>query len=482
MGCDRGRTKKSCAAVVSAVVAMHPQGFSKRLLTAGAWLLGSNLASQALRLVSSLVLTRLLVPEAFGLVAAVQTMYFALVMFSDLGVWQSVVTSPRGNEPRFLGTAMGVQLIRAVVLALVVLVLAASLSHFAAYAKPGTVYADGRLPALVTAFALCALLQGAESMHLATAQRELNTKLLARLELLSQIAGMLVTIGLAFTTRSVWSLVAGTLTTTLARTVLSHRLLQGPAYRICWDKSCLVEIVGFGKWIFLSSIIGFAASNGEKLILGGTLSSAAFGTFSIAALLLAAISGLVGNLNAHLVFPGLSEALRASDAVAMRLYTRMQQGADAILGVIAGGTFVAGGWVVHLLYDSRYAGAAWMLQLLGLGLLAIRYQVLEQMMFAHGKPAWVTLSNALRATSLVIFVPLGYAGWGEHGAVIAVMASQFVGWPVSIAFKIRSHLMHWQSEVVWPISLATGMAAGWLLNQWLSNGSTSHAFHFFATQ
>lgn len=462
----------------------QPPGFTSRILTAGAWLLGSSLVSQGLRLGSSLVLTRLLLPEAFGLVAVVHTLYFALVMFSDLGVWQSVVTNPRGSDPVFLGTAMSVQLARAALLALVVLAVAAGLYWCSVYApfKPGTVYADARLPGMVAAFALCAVLQGAESMHLATAQRELNTRLLTHLELMSQLAGMLVTIALALVTRSVWSLVLGTLISTLSRTVLSHVFLPGPAYRACWDKRCALEIVSFGKWIFLSSIIGFAATSGEKLILGGILPSASFGTFSIAALLLAAISGIIGNLNAHLVFPSLSEALRSSDAAAQRLYTRMQQVADGILGVIAGGTFVAGGWAVHLLYDNRYAQAAWMLQLLGLGLLAIRYQVLEQMMFARGKPGWVTLSNALRAASLMIFIPIGYAWAGERGAVMAVVLSQFVGWPVSIAFKVRSHLMRWQSEVVWPVAVASGMAAGWILDKIFLNWSVTRAFHILATQ
>lgn len=467
--------------MVSASAVLPAPGLARRLLTATAWLLGSNLASQALRLTSSLIVTRLLLPEAFGLVAGVQTLYFALVMFSDLGVWQSVVTSPRGNASRFLGTAMSVQLLRGVLLAAAVLVAALGLHAFAAHAEPGTVYADPRFAPMVAAFALCALLQGAESMHLATAQRQLQTQLLARLELMSQLAGMLATLSLAWITRSVWSLVIGTLVATLARTTLSHTLLPGPSHRLCWDKTCAREILGFGKWIFLSSLIGFAAAHGEKLILGGTLPSAAFGTFSIATLLLGAISGLVGNLNAHLVFPSLSEAVRANDAAARKLYSRMQQVADALLGLIAGGTLMAGGWVVHGLYDQRYAAAAWMLQLLGLSLLAMRYQVLEQLMFARGKPAWVTLSNTLRAISLVIFVPLGYAWGGERGALLAVVASQFVGWPVAMLFKRRSQLMSWPSEVVWPVSLAVGMAVGWLLDQLLSKWG-SHAFHIFAAQ
>jgi len=61
------------------------------------------------------------------------------------------------------------------------------------------------------------------------------------------------------------------------------------------------------------------------------------------------------------------------------------------------------------------------------------------------------------------------------------VASQFVGWPVSIAFKIRARLMSWQSEVVWPLSLAGGMAGGWLLDQFLLKWGP-HAFHVFAAQ
>ncbi len=437
----------------------------RRMLRAAVWLVGSNVASQGLRLISSLVLTRLLLPESFGLMAAVQTMFFALVMFSDLGVWQSVVTHPRGEQPQFLGTAFMVQFARGVLLALIVALIALGLKLCALYApfKADTVYADVRLPAMVLVFALCALLQGAESMHIATAQRDLQTRLLTRLELLTQLSGMVVTIACALWTHSVWSLLLGTVTATLARTILSHTLFQGPAYRPCWDRASLRDIVGFGKWIFLSSIIGFAASNGEKLILGGTLAAADFGVFSIASLLLAAIVGLVGNLNAHLVFPSLSEALRSGDTAAHRIYTRVQQIADAILGGIAGLTLVLGAWVVHLLYDARYSEAGWMLQLLALGLLAMRYQVLEQMMFARNRPGWVTLSNSLRALALVILVPLGYALGAVQGAVLAVVLSQFAGWPLALIFKWRHGLMSWKSEAVWPLALLAGSGLGGLI-------------------
>lgn len=440
------------------------------MLRAGGWILSSNVASQLLRLASSLVLTRLLVPEAFGLVAAVQTLYFALVMFSDLGIWQSVVHRKQGLDARFLGTAMSLQLVRGVLLALVVLALSVGLHVAAAHGvfTPGTVYTDERLPWMMSVFAFSALLQGAESLHLATAQRDLRSGALVRVELMSQLVGMMFTVTLALVTRSVWSLVIGTLMATLARTVISHALLPGDRVRPCWDLACRREITGFGKWIFVSSLIGFAASNGEKLILGATLSGPGFGVYFIAAALLSSLSGVVGALNGHLIFPALSEAIRHGEHEAAQVYHRVQQVADAFLGFVSGVLCLSGSWLVTLLYDPRYASAGWMLQVLSVGLLAMRFQVLEQMMFARGQPQWVSWSNALRFVCLLALVPAASSGGGEHGAVMAVAASQFAGWPLALLFRHRSTLLNWRGEVVWPLALLAGLAVGWLVNALLA--------------
>lgn len=437
------------------------------MLKAAAWLVGGNVSSQLLRLGSNLILTRLLVPEAFGLVAAVNTLYFALVMFSDLGVWQSVVKSERGTDPRFLGTAWTVQLLRGGLLAAIVLLIALAL-HMAAQAglfATGTVYADARLPPMVTLFALCALLQGMESMKLAGAQRELQVGHLARLELASQLGAMVVTLALAWATRSVWALLVGTLVGTALRTVFSHLYLPGKTHRPCWDRDCASEIIGFGKWIFLSSIVGFLAAHGEKIILAGSLATASFGVFSIASTLLAAVMGVYSSLNGHVIFSSLSMALRSDDnSEVVRVYTRVQQLADLFLGTLAGGMLMSGQWAVWLLYDARYHDAGWMLQWLGLGLLAMRHQVVEQLMFARGQPAWVSGNNSLRALGLVVFIPAGFALGGEPGAIIGVVLSQFASWPLSLRFKQQQGLLSWATEKWWLPALGLGMGLGWLLD------------------
>jgi O-antigen/teichoic acid export membrane protein len=450
-----------------------PPALKARMLKAAAWLVGGNISSQLLRLGSNLILTRLLVPEAFGLVAAVNTLYFALVMFSDLGVWQSVVKSERGTDPRFLGTAWTVQLLRGGLLAVIVLLIALALQS-AAQANlfaAGTVYADARLPPMVAVFALCALLQGMESMKLASAQRELQVGHLARLDLASQIGAMLVTLVLVWFTRSVWALLLGTLVGAALRTLFSHVYLPGKTARPCWDRDCAREIIGFGKWIFLSSIVGFLAAHGEKIILAGSLATASFGVFSIASTLLAAVMGVYASLNGHVIFSSLSLALRSEDNTeVVRVYTRVQQLADLFLGTLAGGLLMSGQWAVWLLYDARYHDAGWMLQWLGLGLLAMRHQVVEQLMFARGQPAWVTANNSLRALGLVVFIPMGFALGGEPGAIIGVVLSQFASWPLSLRFKQQQGLLRWSTEKWWLPALGLGLGLGWLLDTALRAG------------
>ena len=54
-----------------------------------------------IRLISSVTLTRLLYPEAYGIVAMMSMAAFVLEMVSDIGTVALLVRHPRGAEPAF---------------------------------------------------------------------------------------------------------------------------------------------------------------------------------------------------------------------------------------------------------------------------------------------------------------------------------------------------------------------------------------------
>ena len=65
----------------------------QRVLNASAWSLAGYGISLAIRFGSNLVMTRLLVPEMFGVMAIATIVMVGLAMFSDLGLRQSIVQS-----------------------------------------------------------------------------------------------------------------------------------------------------------------------------------------------------------------------------------------------------------------------------------------------------------------------------------------------------------------------------------------------------
>ena len=83
-----------------------------RVMRSSALTVGGFAFSQGLRLASNLILTRLLFPEAFGLMALVSVFMMGLQQFSDVGVSPAILQSKRGDERDFLDTAWTIQVLR----------------------------------------------------------------------------------------------------------------------------------------------------------------------------------------------------------------------------------------------------------------------------------------------------------------------------------------------------------------------------------
>ena len=85
---------------------------------------------QGLRLLNNIILTRLLAPPIFGLMALINAIRTGVELLSDVGIVQNIVSNPRGAEPDFQDTAWTLQVIRGFLLAIACLVLAAPLGAF----------------------------------------------------------------------------------------------------------------------------------------------------------------------------------------------------------------------------------------------------------------------------------------------------------------------------------------------------------------
>jgi O-antigen/teichoic acid export membrane protein len=439
---------------------------TRRVLRAGSWSFAGYGVSQAIRFGSNLIMTRLLVPEMFGVMAIATMIMYGLALFSDVGLRQNVVHSRRGGEAVFLNTAWSMQILRG--LGMWVLALAVSLIVIAArnagLVPPDSVYADPSLPYVIAILTGSAVISGFESTKLSEASRSLALHRVTQIDMCSQVAGLSCMLAWVAVDRSIWALVAGNIAASTLRMVLSHAVLPGVANRWCWDDASFREIIHFGKWIFLSSILGFLVNSGDRLLLSGLLDAPALGVYVIAYLIFNSVEQVVSKIIAEVTFPALSEVVRERPADLRRTYYRFHAPIASFAYFLSGLLMVSGQTLIGMLYDPRYGAAGWMLEVLAVALLTVPLHLATQSFMALGRPRILSGIIALRLTVLVVVTPTGFHMFGIVGALWGITLSYFACWLAATFQRMKLGLFDAGREARVLPAVFLGMAAAWLLN------------------
>ncbi len=397
----------------------------RRAISAGTWNLGALIASQGIRLGGNLIMARLLLPEMFGIMTIATTVAVVIALLSDIGLHQNIVQSKRGNDPAFLNTAWTVQILRGLLLFALALLISV-LAWFAqtvSFWPADSVYAAPELPLVLAVTGISALIFGFQSTKVALAFRSFQQKKVVITELVAQVVALLVMLAIGYFTRSIWSLVISGLVATSVATALGHLWFQGPRNRLQWEYSALRELITFGRWILLSSIVGVLAVHGDRIWFGGSMSASELGIYSIAVLLLGAIETAVRRLVGAVALPAFSEAARSGDPARLRdLYYRFRLIVDLALLFICGFLLTAGPLIVGWMYDERYAGAGNMLSILSLSFFTLRFTLAHQVWLALGLTKYQAMDNLIRFISL----------WGLLGILLAVGGTTYAIWGVAL--------------------------------------------------
>src|SRR5438067_1040994 len=235
---------------------------------------------QVLRFAFNLLLTRLLAPHVFGVIGLVNLVLQGLHMFSDLGIRQSVVQRPDGDDPDFLDTAWTLGVVRGFALGLVCAAVAWPLALF--YDEPAMLW-------LIPLVGLTAVLDGWQSAGPMLLSRRLRRGRLVAQELFSYVASMIVVLAGLWLLRDLppgrdsenlrlLVLVAGNVLSSVTDLIISFRQVPGLRHRFRWDRAALRELFHFGGWITLSTACTFLAATADKPVVG-KLSSEVLGAY-----------------------------------------------------------------------------------------------------------------------------------------------------------------------------------------------------------
>jgi O-antigen/teichoic acid export membrane protein len=375
----------------------------RRALEGSAWTLGGYGCKQSLRLGSHLVLAWLLVPQAFGLMALVKVVQHGLNMFSDVGIKPAIIQNPRGDQTDFLNTAWTIQIIRGFVLWLCACILAWPFASLFARNDP----AASQLLYLLPVAGFAAVFQGFNSTALATLNRHLRMGRLTMLEISAQLVSLTVMITWALIHPTVWALVAGGLSSAAYKMIASHFIVPGKYVRMTWNRECAIELLRFGKWIFLSTVFTFLALNLDKLILGKILTLHELGLYSIAyvfALVALVISTQLGGTVLFPVYSRYQDDVKRMMSVAMRAREAVLWAGVAVCITMA----IASPLFFQLLWPSQYHDAGMIAQWMSLYIWAmIVLQTMDRIPLALGNSRALFFSNLWRLVGIVLAV-VGY--------------------------------------------------------------------------
>jgi O-antigen/teichoic acid export membrane protein len=225
-------------------------------------------ATMVLRMISLMVLARLLTPKDFGLVGMVTVATGVFGLLKDAGLSTATVQRPTITHSQ-ISTLFWINMAVGGFLCAVSIGIAPVLVAF---------YQEPRLFWVSIALAIGFPVNAAGVQHSALLQRQMRFTTIAAIEGGAQLASVVVGIVLALSGWSYWALVAMALTLPGASTLafwLSTGWIPGLPVR----RSNVAGMLRFGSTITLNSVIMYVAYNVDKVLLGRFLGAETLGVY-----------------------------------------------------------------------------------------------------------------------------------------------------------------------------------------------------------
>lgn len=446
---------------------------SDRVRVGTIWIVLAFGGGQILRLASNIALAALLFEEVFALMAIVTAVMMGLAMFSDIGLKPSVVQNPRGDDPVFLQTAWTLQVIRGLLLFVGAAILAWPMAHIYGANDPMA----WELVWLIPLVALGAIADGFLSSRMLLAARRMDIASVTKLEIIVQVCTVGLMVALAWYMRSVYALAFAGLAGSVLRLWLSYAMLPGAPDRFRLDKDSFMAILGFGKWIFLSTLISFLAIQIDRMLLAAIFPLAEVGVYSIATSLALMVTVLNGAIQSSIVFPWYSRML---DQGVQLQHAFRQTRIPLMLAVTFFATLLVTGasTFFELAYDHRYAKAGDFLPVLAVGVwLSSLSGIYGSAFLAMGRSRWIAAVSAVKVSTFLLFLvvylqiehSIEMAVWAVLSAeVVTTATSQYLGWKLG--------LRNLRMEAFMLSLLAGTSAVGWWLVHHMPWVSDQHPF------
>jgi O-antigen/teichoic acid export membrane protein len=369
-----------------------------------------------IRLGSSLVLTRVLLPEAYGIITILLSILYVIGNIVDTNVTLFIVRDKNAEQPRYLNTAWTIRLIRSV-LSCAVLFVCAPLIATKIYDLPDLI-----LPLRV--FSLWFLFDGFESMAFPLSVRRKQARLQMYSELGASVLSTTFSIVYCYRYHTFWGIAFAILLNRLIMTALSHQFYRELRPRLFIDLAAAREILVYSKFTVPSSLLTLGLNQFDKVVFLRLFDLRLLGLYGLAGNIAGSIETLISKISQAVLYPRCAHNFRENPDTATKRYytenTTLFAGILAIPAAVAGAAHL----IITVLYDSRYSEAGSVLQALAIrAVLLSLASPAEDLLISTGKFHVILVGNILRAAWIVLGSLIGYYFLGFLGFVYGLSLS-----------------------------------------------------------
>jgi len=394
----------------------------KKSVRGGMWAVLGAAGTAVASFATFLILSRLLGPKAYGLIAMVEASLALGQRVMSSGLSEPLIQMPRArpeHSDTVFWTLQGIGI-------------AATAAMAGLSGLIGAYFQDDTVPALLAATSITLYFQACGLVPEAILSRKFRFSEAAQADVLSEIAGGCAGVSAALAGFGVWSLVAQRLVLSVVHTLVVW-LRAGWRPRLIWSRECLQDVWKFSASRGVEGLLQFVDQQGARIILGRFVGATELGYYVFA-------RRIVENTTRVLTTPIRTTAF-TTFAYAQADLPRVRRIYDEGIALTAAAVFpvsvgiaVVAPFLVPIIAGPGWESSVVLLQLLMLATFRQCFHIWNAaLMRGLGKPEYLLGASVVRTATILtlIFVLIPY---GAVGTCIAVLCGSFLSWPVAMWF------------------------------------------------
>ena len=369
---------------------------NSRIVNATKWSAITEVMAKLVAPISTMVLARLLTPEAFGVVATLNLVITFAEIFTDAGFQRYLIQHEfKDDEDKDKSTnvAFWSNLVMSFVLWGIIAIFCEPIATLVGNPGLGHVLIVACVSIPIAAFS---------SIQMALFKRDFDFKTLFWRRLAMIVVPLGVTVPLAFWLRSYWALVIGTIVTNLVNALLLT-IKSNWRPRRYYSFARLKDMFSFCSWSIVDSILVWATSYIDIFFIGRALSSYYLGVYKTSISTVGQFTSLVTASILPVIMPAISRL--QNDIPEMRKTLLKFQKYTAVLLLPMGvGIFIFSDLITSVMLGSQWTEAAPFIGLWGLMevITVIFSRFCSNVYPAIGKPR---VSVIVQLLHLVVLIP-----------------------------------------------------------------------------